>query len=45
MLELGEQPDPGADAEWDAFAAAHAHGSLLQTTNGARLKNRFGWTS
>jgi lipid II:glycine glycyltransferase (peptidoglycan interpeptide bridge formation enzyme) len=45
MLELGEQPYTEADAEWDAFVAAHPHGSLLQTTNWARLKNRFGWTS
>ena len=45
MLELGEQPYSETDAEWDAFVAAHPHGSLLQTTNWARLKNRFGWTS
>ncbi len=45
MLELGEQPYSPADAEWDAFVAAHPHGSLLQTTQWARLKNRFGWTS
>ena len=29
MLELGEQPYTEADAEWDAFVAAHPHGSLL----------------
>jgi len=45
MMELGEQAYTEADAEWDAFVAAHPHGSLLQTTNWARLKNRFGWTS
>jgi len=45
MLQLGEQPYTEADAEWDAFVAAHPRGSLLQTTNWARLKNRFGWTS
>lgn len=45
MFELGEQPYSEADAEWDAFVAAHPRGSLLQTTNWARLKSRFGWTS
>jgi lipid II:glycine glycyltransferase (peptidoglycan interpeptide bridge formation enzyme) len=45
MFELGEQPYTADDAEWDAFVAAHPHGSLLQTTNWARLKNRFGWSS
>ena len=45
MLELGEQPYTEADAEWDAFVAAHPRGSLLQTTAWARLKNRFGWSS
>jgi lipid II:glycine glycyltransferase (peptidoglycan interpeptide bridge formation enzyme) len=45
LFELGEQPYSEADAEWDAFVAAHPHGSLLQTTNWARLKSRFGWTS
>ncbi len=44
-MELGEQPYSEADAEWDAFVAAHPHGSLLQTTNWARLKSRFGWSS
>jgi lipid II:glycine glycyltransferase (peptidoglycan interpeptide bridge formation enzyme) len=44
-LELGEQPYTEMDAEWDAFVAAHPRGSLLQTTNWARLKNRFGWSS
>lgn len=42
---MGEQPYTEADAEWDAFVAAHPRGSLLQTTNWARLKNRFGWSS
>lgn len=45
LLELGEQPYSAADAEWDAFVAAHPHGSLLQTTNWARLKSRFGWST
>jgi lipid II:glycine glycyltransferase (peptidoglycan interpeptide bridge formation enzyme) len=42
---LAEQPYNEADAEWDAFVAAHPHGSILQTTNWARLKGRFGWRS
>ena len=45
FLELGEKPYNEADAEWDEFVAAHPHGSILQTTNWARLKSRFGWTS
>ncbi len=45
FLELGEQPYRETDAEWDAFVAGHPQGSLLQTTNWARLKNRFGWSS
>lgn len=45
FLSLAEQPYTEADAEWDTFVATHAHGSLLQTTHWARLKNRFGWTS
>jgi lipid II:glycine glycyltransferase (peptidoglycan interpeptide bridge formation enzyme) len=45
IFDLGEQPYTAADAEWDAFVAAHPHGSLLQTTNWARLKSRFGWSS
>lgn len=45
LIELGEQPYSEADAEWDAFIAGHPQGSLLQTTNWARLKNRFGWSS
>jgi peptidoglycan pentaglycine glycine transferase (the first glycine) len=44
-FELGEQPYSDVDAEWDAFVAAHPQGSLLQTTNWARLKNRFNWSS
>lgn len=43
-LALGERPYTDADAEWDDFVARHPHGSLLQTTNWARLKGRFGWT-
>lgn len=45
MFELGEQPYTEKDAEWDAFVAAHPRGSVLQTTNWARLKSRFGWSS
>lgn len=43
LLEIEEQPYSEEDAEWDAFVAQHPHGSLLQTTNWARLKGRFGW--
>jgi lipid II:glycine glycyltransferase (peptidoglycan interpeptide bridge formation enzyme) len=42
---MQEQPYSEEDAEWDAFVAQHPHGSLLQSTNWARLKNRFGWRS
>ncbi len=42
---MQEQPYSEEDAEWDAFVAQHPNGSLLQTTNWARLKNRFGWQS
>jgi lipid II:glycine glycyltransferase (peptidoglycan interpeptide bridge formation enzyme) len=45
IFELAEQPYTEEDAEWDAFVAAHPHGSLLQTTAWARLKNMFGWSS
>ncbi len=45
MFDLGEQPYSEADAEWDAFVAAHPRGSVLQTTSWARLKSRFGWTT
>ena len=45
IIEIGERPYSEEDAEWDNFVANHPHGSLLQTTNWARLKNRFGWTS
>lgn len=44
-FELAEQNYTAADAEWDDFVAAHPHGSLLQTTAWARLKNNFGWSS
>ena len=44
-LELEEAPYSEEDAEWDAFVAAHPHGSLLQTSQWARLKGRFGWTA
>jgi peptidoglycan pentaglycine glycine transferase (the first glycine) len=39
-----EQSYSEADIEWDAFVAAHPHGSILQTTSWSRLKGRFGWT-
>lgn len=45
IFEIGERPYSEEDAEWDAFVASHPQGSILQTTNWARLKNRFGWTS
>ena len=44
-FSLGEKPYSEEDAAWDAFVEGHPHGSLLQTTNWARLKNRFGWSS
>ncbi|GAB4265356.1 MAG: peptidoglycan bridge formation glycyltransferase FemA/FemB family protein [Candidatus Promineifilaceae bacterium] len=44
-LTLAENPVTQEDKEWDAFVASHPHGSILQTHNWARLKNRFGWTS
>ena len=43
-LAADEKAYSESDAEWDAFVAAHRHGSLLQTTRWARLKSRFGWT-
>lgn len=45
MFEMGEQPYTESDAEWDDFVTRHPQGSILQTTNWARLKNRFGWSS
>jgi lipid II:glycine glycyltransferase (peptidoglycan interpeptide bridge formation enzyme) len=45
FLEIEPQPYTEEDAEWDAFVAAHPHGSILQTTNWARLKSHFGWQS
>jgi len=45
IFTLEEQPYSDFDAEWDAFVAAHPNGSILQTTNWARLKGRFNWTS
>lgn len=45
FLDIEEKPYGQEDAEWDDFVANHLNGSLLQTTNWARLKNRFGWTS
>lgn len=34
--------EPGA-AEWDAFAQAHPHGHLLQSSGWGALKQRVGW--
>jgi lipid II:glycine glycyltransferase (peptidoglycan interpeptide bridge formation enzyme) len=45
LLELEPQPYTDEDAEWDAFVAGHPHGSILQTTQWARLKSHFGWHS
>jgi len=45
FLEVQEKPYDEEDAEWDAFVTDHPNGSLLQTTNWARLKSRFGWRS
>ena len=45
ITELEEQPYTEQDAEWDEFVTNHQHGSLLQTTAWARLKNQFGWRS
>ncbi len=36
---------PLADASWDAFAAAHPAGHLLQTTPWGQLKSEFGWAA
>lgn len=44
-FELEEQPYSEEDAAWDLFVAGHPQGSILQTTNWARLKNRFNWSS
>jgi lipid II:glycine glycyltransferase (peptidoglycan interpeptide bridge formation enzyme) len=45
FLQYEQQPYTEEDAEWDAFVASHPHGSILQTTNWARLKSNFGWQS
>ena len=45
LIHLEEQPYTEADAVWDKFVNSHPNGSVLQTTQWARLKNRFGWTS
>ncbi|HSH05985.1 MAG TPA: peptidoglycan bridge formation glycyltransferase FemA/FemB family protein [Anaerolineae bacterium] len=45
MFTLQQQEYSPADAEWDDFVATHPHGSFLQTTAWATLKNPFGWTS
>ena len=42
---IRDRPYSEADAEWDAFVAAHPRGSLLQTTSWAQLKSRFGWST
>ena len=44
MLHLEEPAYSESDAEWDAFVATITR-RILQTTNWARLKSRFGWTS
>jgi len=44
-FSLAEMPYTDEDEAWDDFVANHPHGSILQTTNWARLKNRFGWSS
>lgn len=43
FAELGEKGYDDDDRAWDEFVRAHPHGSILQTTGWARLKNRFGW--
>jgi lipid II:glycine glycyltransferase (peptidoglycan interpeptide bridge formation enzyme) len=45
LLEVKEKPYDREDAEWDEFVANHPNGSILQSTNWARLKSRFGWHS
>ena len=45
LIHLEEEPYSEDDAQWDAFVNSHPQGSVLQTTQWARLKNRFGWTS
>ena len=45
IFEIGEQAYTEEDRAWDNFVAHHPHGSILQTTNWARLKNRFNWSS
>ena len=44
-FQLGEKEYSEEDAAWDEFVTQHPHGSLLQSTQWARLKNRFGWSS
>ena len=43
MLTTEEHLHSESDAEWDAFVAAHPHGSILQTSAWSRLKSQFGW--
>jgi lipid II:glycine glycyltransferase (peptidoglycan interpeptide bridge formation enzyme) len=45
FIDLEEKPYDEEDAEWDNFVTGHPNGSILQTANWARLKNRFGWHS
>ena len=45
IVQLGEQPYSEEDAEWDAFVTNHPNGSFLQTTQWARLKSRYNWTT
>ncbi|MDX1615471.1 MAG: peptidoglycan bridge formation glycyltransferase FemA/FemB family protein [Candidatus Promineifilaceae bacterium] len=43
LIDIEAEPYTEEDAEWDAFVAAHPHGSVLQTARWAQLKSRFGW--
>jgi lipid II:glycine glycyltransferase (peptidoglycan interpeptide bridge formation enzyme) len=42
---ITEQEYRESDTEWDDFVGQHPQGSVLQMTNWARHKCRFGWTS
>lgn len=44
LLKL-ESEYTAEDAEWDAFVNAHPNGSILQLSQWATLKGRFGWSS
>ena len=45
LFDLDEKPYSADDAEWDRFVRQHPQCSLLQTSNWARLKSRFGWSA